>query len=403
MTAWEDQGEDETLCDYGATYTMMEYLRDRYGEDFMTWLHRGDRNGLESLANNVAKESTGETAADVVHQWAAMVALDKVIDGGATLNGGVAARYTTDTLDAEINWKTPETYLEPGAPPNGSDYVRLRSNDPPAYFAAGDIDEIEFNGAPTLPPLPVRWRVDEQPPQHSTAAYYSGSGPNFDRAIVRGVRVPASDPTLRFDSKWQTEKFWDFAFVQVSTDGGESYESLGNADTTTRTASGTVETVKENVPGLTGNSKGWRSERFNLSDYAGQRVLLSFRYVTDGGVDGPGWWVDNVSVGGRQVSTGASLAEWRTPSQIVPTAVPGFTVQLVAYDDAGTEAWIDEIPLDADFDATLAGAEIAGAIGTSAETVAAIVTYDQPDEGLSPPQYARYELTVNGVLQPGGG
>jgi len=147
---------------------MMEYLRDRYGEDFMTRLHRGDRNGLESLANNVATESTGETAADVVHQWAAMVALDKVIDGGATLNGGVAARYTTDTLDAEINWKTPETYLESGAPPNGSDYVRLRSNDPPAYFAAGDIDEIEFNGAPTLPPLPVRWRVDEQPPQHST-------------------------------------------------------------------------------------------------------------------------------------------------------------------------------------------------------------------------------------------
>jgi hypothetical protein len=34
--------------------------------------------------------------------------------------------------------------------------------------------------------------------------------------------------------------------------------------------------------------------------------------------------------------------------------------------------------------------------------VAAIVTYDEPTELISPPQYARYSLTVNGVKQPGG-
>jgi hypothetical protein len=34
--------------------------------------------------------------------------------------------------------------------------------------------------------------------------------------------------------------------------------------------------------------------------------------------------------------------------------------------------------------------------------VAAIVTYDEPTELVIPPQYARYELKVNGATQPGG-
>jgi hypothetical protein len=402
LTAWQDQGADEILCDYGAAYTIMEYLRDRFGEDFMTRLHRGDVNGLQSLQNNLDKEAGGESAADVLHKWAAMVALDQVIDGGATLTGGEAAQYTTGTLDASINWDTAETYSRPGAPPNGSDYVRLRSDDAPTYLAAGDITEITFNGASELVPLPVKWRVDRDPPQHKTSALFSGSGPNFDRTIVQRVFVRRANPTLTFETKWNTEEGWDFGYVQVSTDGGETYRSLRNRDTTRVHDPGTIQAVKDNLPGFTGNSGGWRTERFDLSAYAGRSILLSFRYITDSGVDLPGWWVDNVKIGRRSLSRGRSVAEWSSASQIRPKPVSGFTVQLVAYDDAGNNAWLGEIPLDENFDGELSGADVTDAIGNSAETVAAIVTYDEPTELVSPPQYARYELKVNGELQPGG-
>jgi hypothetical protein len=402
LTAWQDQGGDEILCDYGAAYTIMEYLRDRFGEDFMTRLHRGDVNGLQSLQNNLDKETTGESAAEVLHKWAAMVALDHVIDGGATLNGGDAAEYTTETLDASINWDTAETYSRPGAPPNGSDYVRLRSDDAPNFVAAGDINEISFNGASELAPLPVQWRVDRDPPQHKTSALYSGSGPNFDRTIIQRVFVRRANPTLRFDTKWNTEEGWDFGFVQVSTDGGRTYRSLRNRDTTGVADPRTIEAVKDNLPGFTGNSGGWRAERFNLSAYAGRSILLSFRYITDRGVDLPGWWVDNVMIGRRSLSRGRSVAEWSSASQIRQKPVGGFTVQLVAYDDAGNTAWIGQLPLDDNFDGALSGQDLTDAIGDSAETVAAIVTYDEPTETITPPQYARYELTVNEVLQPGG-
>ena len=44
--------------------------------------------------------------------------------------------------------------------------------------------------------------------------------------------MPSDDPTLTFATLYDTEIFWDYAFVQVSTDGGKTYKSLANEHTT---------------------------------------------------------------------------------------------------------------------------------------------------------------------------
>jgi hypothetical protein len=238
LTLWRDQvgdNESELLCDYGAAYTMMEFLAGRYGKDFMSALHNEDAPGLEGLRAVLDTFAPDVEVLSLLHQWAAMVALDGVIDDGATLTGGDPADYTTPTLDATINWDNPEAYDTPGAPPNGSDYVRLRDSDG-AFLSASQIESIEFDGALT---------------------------------------------------------------------------------------------------------------------------------------------------------------------RVNPGDVHGFTVQLVAYDEAHTQAHISAVPLDENFDGSLTGAALVGAIGSAdAETVAAIVTYDEPTE--SGEDYAPYVLTVNGVVQPGG-
>jgi hypothetical protein len=238
--------------------------------------------------------------------------------------------------------------------------------------------------------------VDEEPPGHEgNPALYSGQGDNLDRAIVRAVSVPADDATLTFDTAFEIEEAYDGGFVQVSTDGGETYTTLANENTSTEWSS------EVPGPGLTGSSGGWRTETFDLSDYAGQEVLLAFHYVTDGAVAPEGWWVDDVAVGGTVVSDGTDLDAWDSPSEVNAVEVAGFTVQLVAYDDAHGQAWWFEMPLDESFDGSLSGAELDEAIGESAETVAAIVTYDEPTETVG--QYAPYALNVNGTRQPGGG
>ena len=92
LTLWDDQGGLETLADYGAAWTFMEYIADRYGRAFMTDLHNEDGNGIKGLQAVLDKYLTGDKAMDVIHEWAAMVALDKEIDDGARLRGVAETR-----------------------------------------------------------------------------------------------------------------------------------------------------------------------------------------------------------------------------------------------------------------------------------------------------------------------
>ena len=417
LTSWEDpQQPGEVLCDYGAAYTLMEMLAGRYGDEFMSALHRDDLNGLESLDNLLPAVDPGTTGADVLHDWAAMVALDGILDDGALVAGAVRKDLRAPTLHATVNWTNDDSYSVAGAPPNGSDYVRARNN-AGRFLDPIDVNEITFDGAGTLAADPVEWIVDANPPDDGDDvddAFFSGSGNLFDRSIVEEITVPADDPTLTFDTLFDIEYLWDFAFVQVSTDGGQTWTSLANDDTTTEHDPGAVSQVVSQLPGFTGESgvpaedqaldadaATWVTEEFDLSAYAGDTVLLGFRYITDPEVSEPGWWIDNVDVGGTRIADGESLSGWQTISQVAPIEVDGFTVQVVAYDDEHNQSWIGEIPLDDDFEGSLSGAALDEAIGqATGGTVGVIVMQDDPTELVT--KYAHYVLEVNDVLQPGG-
>jgi hypothetical protein len=411
LTLWEDQTADhldEVLCDYGATFTFTNFLADRYGTELIKELHLGSTgDGLQGVKKLVRRFGTARQAREIVHDWAAMVALDSYLDASNVAFNGKAAWYQAETLDASINWDTEDAWDTAGAPPNGSDYVRLRGPDG-SYVSASDIGRITFDGAATLPAQPIEWSVDPDPPgQEGNSALYSGSGPNFDRALVQQVTVPADDATLTFATRYDTEPYWDYAFVQVSTDGGKTYKSLSNDHTTSDVDPGAIPVIKDNLPGFTGPSGGgeaaeWVTESFDLSAYAGKTILLSFRYVTDPGVDLPGWWIDDVTVGGDELTSGTTLNGWATPTQIRPNRVHGFTVQLLAYTTSGPKrALLHRLALH-NRSGSLSGPQLRRLFGgVDYDVVSAIVTYDDPTEYST--QYAPYRLLVHPVgTQPGG-
>jgi bacillopeptidase F (M6 metalloprotease family) len=152
------------------------------------------------------------------------------------------------------------TFSTPGAPPNGSDYVRLR-NASGQYLTTAQLSSLSFQGAKSLPAKPIEWTVD-------SGALYSGTGDLLDRAIVRQVTVPGSGATLAFDTRWNLEETWDFGFVQVSTDGGATYTSVQCADSRSDFNPAAHPTVMANVPGFTG-VQDWKNETCDLSAYAG--------------------------------------------------------------------------------------------------------------------------------------
>ncbi len=156
---------------------------------------------------------------------------------------------------------------------------------------------------------------------------------------------------LRFRARWDIEDGYDFADVQVSTDGGATYTDLGR---------------------YTGDSGGWRDEIVDLSAYAGRDVVIALRYRTDELVDLPGVSIDDVALGGTAVSDGSDLGRLGpTSGQIRPQPVEAWTLQLVGYTDDHRRAWI--MLASGTRELTLGRAELRDALG-HAHTVGAIVT-----------------------------
>jgi hypothetical protein len=404
LNVWGDQTADhesEILCDYGAAYSYLLWLADTYGDDVLTTTHNDAANqGFDAVQAVLDVKAPGTTVDQTIDAWLATMALDRQIDAGATLSGGDTDAYQVDRLNAAINWGTTDAYDTPGAPPNGGDFVRLRDGSN-TYLAAGDVTSIEFQGASDLPPLPISWVVDDSPPPGASgSALYSTDADNHNDVIVQNVDVPSGSPQLTFEAAWDLETTFDFGYAQVTTDGGDSYSSLACTDAVDDTSG-------DNVgpgfgPGFNGfnASPAFAPQTCDLSAYAGQTVGLAFRYFSDSNTHGAGFWVDDVAIDGNVISDGSSLAGWQSATEYNPIDVEGYTVKLVAYDTGDTEAHVGSIPIDASFHGSISGSALTDAIGSTADVVAAIVTYHDDTELVT--QYAPYTLSVNSVTQPGG-
>jgi hypothetical protein len=386
LTLWGDQTdhEGEILCDYGVVGMFMGYLAEQYGQDFLSRLHTNRKGGLAGLQSLLDRRAGGVSAMKVIDRFAAMVALDAALDDGADLVGGREGLYVLDLIDGSINWKNDQAYENTGAPPNGSDYVRFMAQG--AFVNLRDVERIWFDGAERLPSLPIEWTVDGTAGSPAPSLY-SGMGDNLDRAIVREVTV--GEGTLTFDAQWMTEVGYDYAYVQVSTDGGESYESVSCTDSVPAVLG----------PGFEGDSGGFRVESCDLSDHAGETIVLAFRYVTDGAVMEPGFWVDDVVLDGTPLSDGSTFDGWSSPTEFNPVDVEGFTVQLVAF-NSDDEVHLATMELDGRFRGLLRMDRIHQLLGAKAVVAAAIITYHDTTETVG--QAAPYTLRVNGALQPGG-
>jgi Immune inhibitor A peptidase M6 len=391
LNLWgEDQGNaNAVLADYGHAYSFVSFLYDRYGTDVITRLHNdGDLQGLASVEAAVKAEGA-KSLYSVIHDHQSMVLLDKLVgDAKAAAVIGVSKRrITSKSLRSSVNLDNPDAYDDPGAAPNGADYVKLRGADGKA-LRGRDLRSLTFNGAKTLPPLPLAWTVvSDDPDRPGNPVLFSGNESNTDASAVFHASVPAADPTLRFLAKYGAESGFDYAYVQVSTDGGATYTTIPG-DQTGEAPLG---------PGLNGTTDGFEPHSYDLSAYAGKDVLIALRYVSDGGVNEGGLKVDDITVGGTTISDGSSLAPFDSPTEIRPVAVHNWNVRIV-----GIRSGRVPVVLQAEFDgkSTIKLGRGPLALLTPFDTVVAIVAYDEPTEQVQ--QYAPYALTVNGTVQPGG-
>jgi len=123
------------------------------------------------------------------------------------------------------------------------------------------------------------------------------------KADLRG----ATAPTLQFKQWYQIEEDWDYAYVRVSTNGGNTYQMVNTSECGGRATdpNGNNRAVLESG-GITGDSGGWQTCSLDLTEFTGGPVLIRFEYDTDQAVTEAGYVVDNVKL------TDGDKTIWRT-------------------------------------------------------------------------------------------
>ena len=192
-----------------------------------------------------------------------------------------------------LGWATPEVF-EPG------DAARTVQVGQTSRTPVGTKDGLQVL-------LPQK-EISLAEPHSGSTMWWSNSDQDWaDVRLTRDVPVPAGATDARFWmwNDYTIEADWDFGFVEVSTDGGTTWN-----EQVVRNAAGQVVTTPANYGdpngrmhdfggkkfGLTGDSGGWRHDFVDLTPYAGQTIKLRLRYATDEAFLERGWFADDFSV-----------------------------------------------------------------------------------------------------------
>jgi immune inhibitor A len=134
--------------------------------------------------------------------------------------------------------------------------------------------------------------------------YHSGAGNDLDNNMTRPIALGAGPITLSFQARYHIEACWDYAYVEVSTDGGATFSSIPTSASTSDNENG--QNFGNGITGTSGTPKVcdqfgtpvWVPVTADLSSFANQTIQLRFRYWTDGAVAGDGFGVDNITITG---------------------------------------------------------------------------------------------------------
>ena len=109
---------------------------------------------------------------------------------------------------------------------------------------------------------------------------------------------------INFNAKWNIESGYDYVQIEISNDGGASWEP--QCGKYTRKG---VETQEDalNEPLYDGNQDEWVNESILLTDYIDQEISIRFKLKSDGGLRRDGFYYDDFKI--KALSSSLSSSE----------------------------------------------------------------------------------------------
>lgn len=267
---------------YGSAFMFLAYFLDRFGNEATQELVHDQANGMDSIDGvlenvNATDGVSGQPirADDFFLDW---VVTNYLLDGSVGDGRYTYKMYTNppQTSDTETIRDCPGD-LSGNVHQYGVDYIRI---------SCDGTYTLHFEGDTQTQLLPAD-------PNSGKFAFWSNKGDESDMTLTRefdfsDVSAPI---TLQYQIWHDLEEDYDYLFVEVSTDGGKTWEIITTPSCTTENPSGNSYGC-----GYNGSTNSWVEEKVDLSEFAGQQVQVRYEYVTDAAVNGEGFMVDDISI-----------------------------------------------------------------------------------------------------------
>jgi hypothetical protein len=274
LNSWTD---GFTLPYYGQGYLMNRYIFDRMGQELYGQFAVSEEAGLRAVDTVAAENGLAFTGEQVWLDWLVALAIHDR-DNAPNIYHIGADGIGTASSQPVSNFPTSfqETVHQ-----NAADYYTLNG--------AGDVT-INFTGSTLLPVIDTA-AASGQYMWYANRANYAHS------RLTRAVDLTAvSQATLQYSVYHDIEYGYDYAYVYLSEDDGQSWQPLvadhmlGQSPADNPSGSALAGRF------YTGRSESWQQESIDLSAYAGQNVLIRFAYVTDPILTFGGLALDNIAI-----------------------------------------------------------------------------------------------------------
>ncbi len=348
---------------YAASYLFFDYAAQRFGSEFIRDLIHAPREGIGGVQAVLDQRAGGLRFDDLFADWA----VTNYLNDAMVENGRYA--YVDENTFRIAHIPTLSQYPAVQAA-QMSEYTASYYALQPAH---SDVT-IYFTGTTTAKLIAANAHSGQW-------MWYSNRADLSNMTLTRQfdlIRAPQGKATLQFWTWYDIEKNYDFGYVEVSTDGGKTWDILPGKHTTAENPNGAnYGTGYSGRSAVSGDKPPaqWVQEQMDLSAYTGKTILLRFEYITDDAVNLPGWALDDITIPEINYSDDSEGGDggWQAAGFIrADNVLPQrYIVQVV---ESGAATRVVRVPLDAQNRGhlTLAG------FGTEISKAVLIVTAHAP-------------------------
>jgi immune inhibitor A len=279
LTAWADEIE-EAGVHYDVSLLFMYYFTERFGAELVRELTATEADGIVGFDKVLAANGFDITFDDIFKDWLIANYLnDPYLHDGSYGYEGIDLWDTvaSDHMHRHYPDSRSTTVYQYAA-----DYIDLEPG-------RGDL-AIEFQGSTQV-------NLVDNAPHSGEYEWWSNRGDVSNMTLTRKFDFSDLDEaTLEYWLWYDIEDDYDYAYVEVSSDGGRTWDILRSEQTTDTNPYG-----NNFGYGYTGISGGgdepiWVKEEIDLTPYVGQEVMIRFEYITDDAYNDPGLCLDDIAI-----------------------------------------------------------------------------------------------------------